>query len=164
MSAETLGVGSSRATDPGDNRNPQAGRVHHPDSEAQEEKKREYSATDRFRRGERPLSTETQAYDPTSIINEVRQRLALWRTLPSPFDWQVTPETARLLQHWRSHKFNSIRPFFCQIEAVEAAVWLIEVAPQAGKSGKALLEHLVNANNDANPSLIRLALKLATAA
>ena len=59
------------------------------------------------------LSTETQAYDPTSIINEVRQRLASWRTLPSPFDWQVTPETARLLQHWRSHKFNSIRPFFC---------------------------------------------------
>ena len=56
------------------------------------------------------LSTEKQEYDPTSIINEVRQRLELWRTLPSPFDWQVTPETQRLLQHWRSHKFNSIRP------------------------------------------------------
>src|SRR3989441_5520667 len=110
------------------------------------------------------LSTETQAYDPTSIINEVRQRLALWRTLPSPFDWQVTPETARLLQHWRSHKFNSIRPFFCQVEAVETAIWLSEVAPQSGKSGKALLEHLANANNDANPELMRLALKLATGA
>src|SRR6266850_4169859 len=110
------------------------------------------------------LSTETQAYDPTSIINEVRQRLALWRTLPSPFDWQVTPETARLLQHWRSHKFNSIRPFFCQVEAVETAIWLSEVAPQSGKSGKALLEHLANANNDANPELLRLALKLATGA
>src|SRR3989449_221543 len=110
------------------------------------------------------LSTETQAYDPTSIINEVRQRLASWRTLPSPFDWQVTPETARLLQHWRSHKFNSIRPFFCQVEAVETAIWLSEVAPQSGKSGKALLEHLANANNDANPELMRLALKLATGA
>src|SRR3989449_1334928 len=108
------------------------------------------------------LSTETQAYDPTSIINEVRQRLGLWRTLPSPFDWQVTPETARLLQHWRSHKFNSIRPFFCQVEAVETVIWLSEVAPQSGKSGKALLEHLANANNDANPELMRLALKLAT--
>jgi len=110
------------------------------------------------------LSTETQAYDPTSIINEVRQRLASWRTLPSPFDWQVTPETARLLQHWRSHKFNSIRPFFCQVEAVETAIWLSEVAPQSGTSGKALLEHLANANNDANPELLRLALKLATGA
>ena len=110
------------------------------------------------------LSTETQAYDPTSIINEVRQRLTSWRTLPIPFDWQVTPETARLLQHWRSHKFNSIRPFFCQVEAVETAIWLSEVAPQSGKSGKALLEHLANANNDANPGLLRLALKLATGA
>src|SRR3989442_15263656 len=110
------------------------------------------------------LSTETQAYDPTSIINEVRQRLASWRTLPSPFDWQVTPETALFPQHWRSHKFNSIRPFFCQVEAVETAIWLSEVAPQSGKSGKALLEHLANANNDANPELLRLALKLATGA
>src|SRR3989449_6677809 len=110
------------------------------------------------------LSTEKQEYDPTSIINEVRQRLALWRTLPSPFDWQVTPETARLLQHWRSHKFSSIRPFFCQVEAVETAIWLSEVAPQSGKSGKALLEHVANANNDANPELLRLALKLATGA
>jgi type III restriction enzyme len=110
------------------------------------------------------LSTAKQQYDPTSIINEVRQRIELWRTLPNPFDWQVTPETTRLLQHWRSHKFNSIRPFFCQIEAVETAIWLSEVAPQSGKSGKAVLEHLANANNDANPELMRFALKLATGA
>src|SRR5881392_3890843 len=37
------------------------------------------------------LSTATQEYDPTPIINEVRQRLDAWRTLPNPFDWQVTP-------------------------------------------------------------------------
>jgi len=24
-----------------------------------------------------------------------------WRALPNPNQWQVTPETARLLQHWR---------------------------------------------------------------
>ena len=34
----------------------------------------------------------------------------------------MTPETARLLQHWRHHKFAGIRPFFCQIEAVETAI------------------------------------------
>jgi type III restriction enzyme len=53
--------------------------------------------------------------------------------------------------------------FFCQIEAVETAIWLTEVAPKAGKTGK-VLEHLANANNDANPELTRLALKLATGA
>jgi len=74
------------------------------------------------------------------------------------------PETARLLQHWRHHEFSSIRPFFCQIEAVETAIWLTEVAPQIGKTGEGFLQHLANANNDANPELMRLALKLATGA
>ena len=76
----------------------------------------------------------------------------------------MTPETARLLQHWRHHKFSGIRPFFCQVEAVETAIWLTEVAPQSGKVGEGFLEHLANANNDANPELMRLALKLATGA
>ncbi len=110
------------------------------------------------------LSTEQQAYDPTPIINELRYHVDQWRNLPSPVDWQVTPETTRLLQHWRHHKFNDVRPFFCQIEAVETAIWLSEVAPTVGKTGKRFLDHLANANNDANPELMRLALKLATGA
>ena len=109
------------------------------------------------------LSTKKQQYDPTSIINEVRQNVDLWRALPNASQWQVTPETARLLQHWRHHKFSGIRPFFCQVEAVETAIWLTEVAPQS-KSGKRLLDHLANANKDANPELMRFALKLATGA
>ncbi len=40
------------------------------------------------------LSTEAQQYDPTPIINELRQRVDRWRELPSPNDWLVTPETA----------------------------------------------------------------------
>ena len=108
-------------------------------------------------------STKAQQYDPTSIINQVRQSVDTWRALPNPSQWQVTPETARLLQHWRHHTFSGIRPFFCQVEAAETAIWLTEVAPQS-KSGKQLLEHLASANNDANPELMRLALKLATGA
>ncbi len=110
------------------------------------------------------LSTEQQQYDPTPIINDLRYYVDQWRSLPNPADWQVTPETARLLQHWRHHDFNDIRPFFCQIEAVETAIWLTEVAPNIGKTGRKFLDHLVNANNDANPELMRLALKLATGA
>ncbi len=110
------------------------------------------------------LSTEQQQYDPTPIINELRHYVDQWRGLPSPADWQVTPETARLLQHWRHHNFSSLRPFFCQIEAVETVIWLTEVAPTLGPRGKKFLDHLTNANNDANPELLRLALKLATGA
>ncbi len=109
------------------------------------------------------LSTKDQQYDPTPIINEVRNNVSVWRGLENPSQWQVTPETARLLQHWRSFDFNGVRPFFCQLEAVETAIWLTEVAPNV-KSAKPLLSHLASANIDANPGLSRLALKLATGA
>ena len=110
------------------------------------------------------LSTEEQEYDPTPIINQLRTAVDNWRKFKNPKDWKVTPETARLLQHWRHHSFNDIKPFFCQVEAVETAIWLTEVAPKSGKREKGFLEHLANANNDANPGLMRLALKLATGA
>jgi len=110
------------------------------------------------------LSSQSQQYAHTAIINGVRQEVDKWRALPNPADWRVTPETARLLQHWRHHRFSGIRPFFCQVEAVETAIWLTEVAPQIGKNGERFLQHLANSNNDANPGILRLALKLATGA
>lgn len=108
------------------------------------------------------LSDKKQKYDPTSIINEVRQSVDTWRKLPQSA-WQVTPETASLLKHWRHHQFAGIRPFFCQVEAVETVIWLTEVAPNL-QSGKRLLSHLEAANKDANSELLRLCLKLATGA
>ena len=109
------------------------------------------------------LSTKEQQYDPTTIINEVRRHVDFWRSLPNSNQWKVTPETARLLQHWRHHKFSGVRPFFCQVEAVETAIWLTEVAPQF-RDHKHILDHLAAANQNANPELMRLALKLATGA
>ena len=108
------------------------------------------------------LSSEEQQYDPTSVINRLRRHVEEWRANPNPNDWKVTPETARLLQHWRHHQFSDIRPFFCQIEALETVVWLTEVAPRSGKTGKTFLDHIADGNRDANPELLRLALKLAT--
>ena len=74
------------------------------------------------------LSTAEQEYNPTPIINEIRSHVASWRDLPNAADWGVTPATARLLAHWRSPNFESVRPFFCQVEAVETIIWLTEVA------------------------------------
>ncbi len=108
------------------------------------------------------LSTKDQRYDPNPVINELRDYLDEWRTLPS-IARKVTPETARLLDHWRTHKFSGVRPFFCQVEAIEATIWLTEVAPHL-QHGRRLLELLANASSEANPLLPRLALKLATGA
>ena len=110
------------------------------------------------------LSSEEQEYNPTPIINEIRNHVETWRALSSPDQWGVTPETGRLLQHWRSYEFQGIRPFFCQVEAVETAIWLTEVAPKIGKRGSRFLEHVKGANEQANPELLRIALKLATGA
>ena len=110
------------------------------------------------------LTTKEQQYDHTAIINAVRHEVNKWRELPDPSSWRVTPETVRLLQHWRHHNFSGVRPFFCQVEAVETVIWLTEVAPQIGKTGQKFIDHLSSANHEANPELMRLALKLATGA
>ena len=75
----------------------------------------------------------------------------------------MTPATARLLQHWRNHNFQGIRPFFCQIEAVETIIWLTEVERRQ-KKHKHIWKHVQDANEQANPELLRLAMKMATGA
>lgn len=104
-----------------------------------------------------------ESYDPMPLINELRKEIDNWRELPEK-KWGVTAETARLLKHWRGDHFSGIRPFFCQVEAAEVAIWLTEVAPRASVRGKYFLDHLKNANEGSNPGLLRLALKLATGA
>ena len=108
------------------------------------------------------LSSEALQYDPMPIISSLRQHVDEWRLIPDPNNWRVTPETARLLHHWRSHRFAEYQPFFCQIEAMETIIWLTEVAPNRGRQGQIFLDHLMGANEQANPGLARLALKLAT--
>ena len=84
--------------------------------------------------------------------------------MPNPAQWLVTPETARLLKHWRKDEWQSVRPFFCQIEAVETAIWLTEVAPKLGPRVSKVWAHLRAPTRGANPEMLRLALKLATGA
>ena len=110
------------------------------------------------------ISTNTQKYEAIPVINRLRQEIDKWRKIPDKNNWGVTPETARLLDHWRNYKFNDIRPFFCQVEAVETIIWLTEVAPNSGRTGASFIEHLTDANKEANPEVFRLALKLATGA
>ena len=110
------------------------------------------------------LKAGSQQYDLMEVINDLRRRVDVWRAIPDPGKWRVTPETARLLEHWRGHRFGDIRPFFCQVEAVETVIWLTEVAPGLGREGRRFLDHLSAANEQSNPGLARLALKLATGA
>lgn len=106
------------------------------------------------------ISTDEQKYDPAPIINLVRTHVGEWRK-SNPATWGVTPATARLLNHWRNYPFQGVRPFFCQVEAVETIIWLTEVA-QKKKQYALIWEHILGANEEVNPELLRLAMKMAT--
>ena len=110
------------------------------------------------------VSSEGLGSHANYIINELRRHVEEWRSLENSEQWYVTPETARLLKHWRSYEFQGDRPFFCQIEAVETIIWLTEVAPKRERWKKLFWSYIENGNREANPELLRLALKLATGA
>ncbi len=105
----------------------------------------------------RGAETQLPLFDSISknaLINEIRRHVGPWRDLP-PSQWGVTPETQRLLLHWRDPD-RSRKLFFCQREAVETLIYLTEVAP---KRFRAQIEE---ANAETNPGLYRLAAKMAT--
>ena len=117
--------------------------------------------------GPQGLEDQDLDYNVTEFVNEIRREVEVWRNLRNPSQWQVTPTTQRLLQHWRGLQADGsqpIRPFFCQLEAVETAIWLAEVAPKETKRGKRFRARLQKANSEANPDLFRIAMKLATGA
>ena len=127
------------------------------------------STQPRMNLGVSGISTADQEYDPTPIINDIRRRVDRWRSIPDRRKWGVTPETARLLEHWRSHEHIGLRPFFCQVEAAETIIWLTEVAKvlpigerRPDREFRGIFEHIRGANKAANPELLRVALKMAT--
>ena len=101
-----------------------------------------------------------QEYQVHTIINEIRDCLVDWRKL-SPSDWNVTHTTSRLLKYWRNPNFVGVRPFFCQIEAIETIIWLTEVA-RTHHRYKRYWNYLVDSNKEINPNLLRIATKMAT--
>ncbi len=64
------------------------------------------------------------------LVNQIRPRVKAWRAAGYP---GVTTITKRLLEHWHDPERDQ-RIFFCQLEAVETLIWLVE-APAAERVG-----------------------------
>jgi type III restriction enzyme len=90
-----------------------------------------------------------------TFINQVRGRVAIWR---QGGHLGVTRTTAFLLDYW-THPERERKLFFCQIEALETAIYLTEVAP---KYDPWIENKLREENEQANPLLYRVAFKMAT--
>lgn len=89
------------------------------------------------------------------LVNRIRERVALWRLGGYA---NVTPTTRRLIDYWTDADREK-RFFFCQIEALETAIYLTEAAR---KFDPWIENRLREENDKANPGLPRLALKMAT--
>lgn len=93
---------------------------------------------------------------PNEEINGIRAKVGTWRGEGHP---GVTATTRRLLEHWRRAD-RERRLFFCQVEAVETAIYLAEVA---GKAGDGWIRNMLEERSaQHNPDLHRIALKMAT--
>ena len=71
------------------------------------------------------LSSQNQRYAHTAIINGVREQVDRWRLLPE-HQWRVTPETARLMKHWRHHPFSGIRFYDQKVFVVQTGFQTIQ--------------------------------------
>jgi type III restriction enzyme len=89
-----------------------------------------------------------EEFVPLDLVNTIRERVRAWHGRGYP---GVTPITRQLLNHWNNPE-RERKLFFCQREAVETIIWLIEASP-AEKQGIAIPK-------DGN--LTRYACKMAT--
>jgi type III restriction enzyme len=89
-----------------------------------------------------------EEFVPLDLVNTIRERVRAWHGRGYP---GVTPITRQLLNHW-NHPERERKLFFCQREAAETLIWLIEASP-AEKQGIAIPK-------DGN--LTRYACKMAT--
>ena len=71
-------------------------------------------------------------YHRIPLVNRIRERVTKWRDQNYP---GVSGISRRLLDHWQDpEEFESRRFFFCQLEAAETLIWLME-GPESDRVG-----------------------------
>lgn len=93
---------------------------------------------------------------PNEFINRLRDEVRTWRLGGHA---RITNTTRRLLEYWTNPK-RERRLFFCQIEAIETAIYLAEVI--SASDPKHIMEKLKAGNEAGNHDLFRIAFKMAT--
>ncbi len=86
---------------------------------------------------------------PLDLVNRIRERVDTWRTSGYP---GITTITKELLEYWNNPQ-RETKLFFCQIEALETLIWLLE-APEMERQG-------IEISGDGSP-FQRLCSKMAT--
>ena len=112
------------------------------------------------KKGQKQLVFDTEwtqdRIEENELVNQIRARVKLWR---EGGYIGVTPTTSRLLAYWTDPDREK-KLFFCQIEALETAIYLTEVAHKYGDEW--IANKLREKNDLSNPGLPRIAFKMAT--
>jgi type III restriction enzyme len=112
-------------------------------------------ARPKISRGQLALPGGDEELKDNDFINRVRAHVTAWR---GTHYQGVTPVTRDLLEYWTDPTRE--KPlFFCQIEALETAIFLAEIA---GRTQPWIENRLREENQAKNPGLYRIAFKMAT--
>lgn len=79
----------------------------------------------RARTREGQLAMLEEEFVPLESVNRIRACVRAWRERGYP---GITPTTRRLLEYW-SRDDRERKLFFCQREAIETLIWLVEASP-----------------------------------
>jgi type III restriction enzyme len=110
----------------------------------------------RARANERQLSMlSDEQFEELAVVNQVRQQVRAWRAAGYP---GATPVTRQLLAHWTQPE-RERRLFFCQLEAAETVIWLVEIR---GDRRLGIDIPLDTPLDGASKPLLRYAVKMAT--
>ena len=63
---------------------------------------------------------------PIELVNQIRPRVLEWKAKGYP---DVTGTTRKLLEFWNDTTQRQYPFFWCQLEAIETAIWLNEASP-----------------------------------
>jgi type III restriction enzyme len=106
------------------------------------------------KRGSQQLPFDTEwiqdRIEENKVVNRIRQRVGLWR---EGGYLGVTPTTSKLIEYWTKPE-RERKLFFCQIEALETAIYIAEVAKKYGEPW--IENQLREANDQSNPGLPRI--------
>lgn len=92
-------------------------------------------------------------------IKLIRERVDIWREGGYP---GISYNIARLLRYWNSDEQSGLRPFFCQVVAIETLVWLCDAAESVDSHLHSLRSEISNACKEHNGDILRYATKMAT--
>ena len=110
------------------------------------------------------VSTAAQQYDPTPIINELRSHVDQWRAIAQPEPLGRDARDGAAPPALAAPRVRRHPAVLLPDRGGRDGDLAHRGGAERARTARRFLDHLANANDDANPELLRLALKLATGA